>query len=165
MDYKSRFSCLNLTLLFALFMFLQTDEWCVHNRLFKANFENKWTPDILISNLKTVALKLFLFVCSWQLIVPCNCFFRGKKIGKFCWVFYKDGKFILSHFIKYFISIISCRTFQRIFLQCRIIKTSRKKSLDNSTIYFKQFWLLQYKKWRKQRHTFCKSICNTSAVK
>jgi hypothetical protein len=33
--YRSRISCLNLTSLFALFVFftLQTEEWCVHNRL------------------------------------------------------------------------------------------------------------------------------------
>jgi hypothetical protein len=35
---------LNLTSLFALFVFLlgmQTGEWCVHNRFFNANFEDK----------------------------------------------------------------------------------------------------------------------------
>jgi hypothetical protein len=37
-----RVSCLNLISLFALFVFLQADEWCVHNRLFKANFEEKF---------------------------------------------------------------------------------------------------------------------------
>jgi hypothetical protein len=39
-----RISSLSLTSQFALFVFLimQTDEWCVHNRLFNANIEEKF---------------------------------------------------------------------------------------------------------------------------
>jgi hypothetical protein len=39
----------NLTFCVVCVFTLQTDEWCVHNRLFNANFEVKFkkTPDIL----------------------------------------------------------------------------------------------------------------------
>jgi hypothetical protein len=41
-DHRS--AVLNLTALFCVvYVFtLQTDEWCVHNRLFNANFEDKF---------------------------------------------------------------------------------------------------------------------------
>jgi hypothetical protein len=51
----------NLTLCVVCLFTLQTNEWCVHNRLFNANFENKfeWTPDTLY----TSWLNVWLF-CS-----------------------------------------------------------------------------------------------------
>jgi hypothetical protein len=65
-DYGSRISCFNLTPLFGFFCFycrLTSGAFTIDNRLFNANFEEKfeWTPDI------SVLYQTESYVQCWQL--------------------------------------------------------------------------------------------------